>query len=383
MSRGVTGRRGLASTPVLVQDLALAAASAAVDLLAEWDPGATYRRIGHGPMHWQLLLLYALPGYAVLVWRRRHPTVVFAVVCAHSVAAQLLLPVYRPTLSVLLGLYSVARHRGPGRSLWALLGTAATSALGVADELRVIQPEHRTSALVAAVLIYALLDVSVWVAGWWVRRSRHEITDLAYRQEAAARSAVADERGRIARELHDIVAHSVTVIVVQAAGARRVPEPKPPQVDRALADIEATGRQAMAELRRLLGLLAAEGDSELEPLAGLADLPVALARIGATGLTVDLRPRGTPQRLDTSVDLAAYRVVTEGLTNALKHAGPGTRAVVELDWRPAQLTVSVTDDGPGTGRHGESRALSSGRGLIGLRERVRAVGGALDAGPRA
>jgi signal transduction histidine kinase len=220
-----------------------------------------------------------------------------------------------------------------------------------------------------------------------VRRSRHDLTDLELRRQGAARAAVAQERVRIARELHDIVAHSVTIMVLQAAGARRVLRGEAPRVDQALADIESTGRQTMGELRRLLRLLATSGTyadddlNELEPHPGLADVPGVISRVTAAGLSVEVRERGAAVPLDMSVDLAAYRMVSEALTNALKHGGAGAHAVIQLDWHEGGLTVTVTDDGRGQ-PHAESDTLSNRTGLLGLGERVRAIDGVLDAGPR-
>jgi signal transduction histidine kinase len=177
-------------------------------------------------------------------------------------------------------------------------------------------------------------------------------------------------------------------MVLQAAGARRILGADTPQVETALANIETTGRQAMSELRRLLGLLSANSvapghqPDEREPPPGLADLQAVIGRVAAAGLRIESRERGTPRPLDVSIGLAVHRVVTEALTNALKHAGSGAAAEVVLDWGPNLLTVTVTDDGGGQPAPG-SVTLSGGLGLVGLGERVRAVGGSLAAGPTA
>jgi signal transduction histidine kinase len=289
-------------------------------------------------------------------------------------------------LGLLVAFYTLASRCSLRASLYGLGAMSIASGLTIADEVRQVRASERVETLIVDVILFGLVQLVVWAVGRWVRRSRRDLTDLEQRRKAAARSAVAEERLRIARELHDIVANSVTVMVLQAAGARRVLKGESPLVDRALADIEATGRQAMGELRRLLRLLGnydiGGGEfQDLEPHPGLADLPPVLDRLKAAGLVLDVQHRGEPQPLDTSVDLAAHRVVTEGLTNALKHGGTGARAVVLLDWQETHLTVSVTDDGRGH-RQTEAQALSTKRGLLGLGERVRAVGGSLEFGSR-
>nr|WP_240973114.1 histidine kinase [Nonomuraea sp. FMUSA5-5] len=238
--------------------------------------------------------------------------------------------------------------------------------------------------LLVNVILYLVLELAVWGVARITHRSGRELRA----SEARRQAAVAEERARIARELHDIVAHSVTVIVLQAAGTRRILPAGLPQVEKSLANIEATGRQAMAELRRLLGVLVdaglriSDGTRELQPHWGIEDLDPVIERIVAAGLSVEVDHRGTARPLDVSVGLAAHRVVSEGLTNALKHGGAGARTVVLLDWKDDELVVSVTDDG--RGRHlDDTTPLTGGHGLIGLDERIRAVGGNLRAGPLA
>jgi len=370
----------------LVADAALAAVILVLDLLTQWNPAATDRIIGHGPLPWPVMLGYAAAGAVVLTWRRRWPIAVFAILWAHSVVGTLLLPGYRPSLGVLVALYTVATRTTRGRSLVALAAVGGPSALAVLDEIRANPPELRTSTLIAGTILYSLLDLAVWAGGRWVRRSRHDLTDAEARRQAAAAVAVAEERVRIARELHDIVAHSVTIMVLQAAGARRIIRSESP-VEQVLANIETTGRQAMGDLRRLLRLLATSGTyagddlAELEPHPGLADLPAVIDRVTAAGLTVAVRTEGSPVPLGVSVDLAAHRVVAEALTNTLKHAGAGAHADVVLSWHDGVLTVAVTDDGRGQ-PDVEQPGLSNGRGLLGLAERVRAIDGTLHSGSR-
>ncbi|HEX6460779.1 MAG TPA: sensor histidine kinase [Thermoleophilaceae bacterium] len=199
-------------------------------------------------------------------------------------------------------------------------------------------------------------------------------------RELRAEQAVAEERARIARELHDLVAHNVSVMVVQAGAERHALPEGADSTREALTSIETSGRQALAEARRLLGMLRRNGDTggELEPQPGLAQLDFLVEQIERAGLPVRLEVEGERRPLPAGVDLCAYRVVQESLTNALKHAGPA-HAEVRLRYLPAALDVDVADDGSGA-QH--PNGDGAGHGLIGMRERVALYGGRLEAGPR-
>jgi signal transduction histidine kinase len=363
-------------------DVALAGAVAALDLTTQWAPGQEPGLLAGLPPNPPVLLV-AVIGYLPLVWRRRAPFLVFALVWLHSICAQLLVSGYRPTLAVLLALYTVAATYGPVRSLPAVLATFVVSGLSLAAELVGYPAPARAGVLWAGSLIYLLLDLSVWGVGVWVGRTRQDRAELLARRDRAAHEAVVAERDRIARELHDIVAHAVTVMVIQAAGARRVLVRDAQEAERALANIEEAGKQAMIELRRLLRVLG-QGPSQSEgsgwtPYPGLGQVDELVDRLRKAGLDVTVYRKGAPGRLDPSVDLAAHRIIQEALTNVLKHAGPGTRAVVELNWDRTALLLSVRDDGR-QDRPSLPATLSTGHGLLGLNERVRAVGGGLVAG---
>jgi signal transduction histidine kinase len=267
-------------------------------------------------------------------------------------------------------------------------------------------------------LLVLLPTVSVAIAiRLWRRRAGESAERLRRAQaehEAETRRAVELERARIASEMHDVVTHNVSVMVVQAGAARRILDSSPGEAREALLAVEASGRTAMTELRHLLGLLApsgegsgdavdgapaatAERDMTLTPQPGVARIPALLARVCAAGMPVELSveaPGGTPPDLPPGVDLAAFRVVQEGLTNVMKHAGQA-RTAVRLDYGPRDLLITVCDDGrpaaggprvgPGErapGERAEPGPGSGGRGLIGLRERIAVYGGELDAGPR-
>ncbi|MGI6876235.1 sensor histidine kinase [Amycolatopsis sp. 3B14] len=211
--------------------------------------------------------------------------------------------------------------------------------------------------------------------GWLLERER----------ESAARSAVDDERARIARELHDIVSHNVSVMVVQTGAARRVLATEPEQAATALEAVEAAGRDTMTELRNLLGVLAppADGDetADLSPQPSLSRLSPLIDRIAFAGLPVEVRVSGEPRPLPSGVDLTAYRIIQEALTNALKH-GDGRQAEVTVRYSDRYLRVEVLNSGPSV-LSGDAPAPSGeteeGRGLLGLRQRVAVFGGDLDA----
>jgi signal transduction histidine kinase len=223
---------------------------------------------------------------------------------------------------------------------------------------------------------------------------------LATEQELRSRWAVAEERGRIARELHDVVAHSVSVMVVQAGAARRTLAASPDMAAAALGQIESTGRQALVEMRRLLGLLRAGERTDaaaLAPQPGLEHLESLAAAAREAGLPVEVRVEGEPRPLPAGVDLSAYRIVQEALTNVVRHAGPA-RATVRVCYGREALEIQVTDDGPGAAGDGgglvvvtigpdgvlevPGRGNGDGHGLIGMRERVAMFGGTLEAGAR-
>jgi signal transduction histidine kinase len=221
------------------------------------------------------------------------------------------------------------------------------------------------------------LAVAPWLLGRIVRARHLRLIAAEREQEQRARIAVGDERARIARELHDVVAHSVGVIVVQAEGARRVFEHDPERAREALESIERTARTALADMRRSLGVLRRERDERaLAPQPGVDDLPGLIEEARASGLTVELAVEGQRVPLPQALDLSAYRIVQEALTNVIKHAG-AARALVTVRYLDDELEVEVGDDGAGPP---VPAADGSGLGIIGMRERVEAHGGRLHAG---
>ncbi|MFI5522434.1 sensor histidine kinase [Streptomyces platensis] len=249
----------------------------------------------------------------------------------------------------------------------------------------------------ASLFLTVLLTVPfvlAWVLGDSMRTRRAYWAQLEERaarlekeREAQARIAVAAERARIARELHDVVAHNVSVMVVQADGAAYVLDAAPEQTRQALETISGTGRQALAEMRRLLGVLRTgeqPESGEYVPQPGVEQLTDLIDQVRSAGLPVDFRREGEPREVPSSVELTVYRIVQEALTNTRKHGGPDVGATVRLAYRDDDLDLLVEDDGRGAQRelYEEGGADGLGHGLIGMRERVGMVGGTLTAGPR-
>ncbi len=321
-----------------------------------------------------LALLYTVP----IAWRRRHPIAAFAVVWAAGVAASVALDSAVLPFAMLVALYTVASLCERRISLPA----GGITAVG----MLIIQLTTRHADTPGDFVIDYVVFAAAWVLGDSVRIHRAYTASLEERaallqreREDRARRAVAEERARIARELHDVVAHSMSVMVVQAGAARRVMEEQPQRAREALGSIERTGRQALAEMRRLLGVLRKEDDRELAlaPQPGLDQLGVLVEEFREAGLPIDLVVEGEPISLPQGVDLSAYRVVQEALTNTLKHAGPA-RARVLVRYGERELVVEVNDDGHGAPA---GRDYGRGHGLVGMRERVGLFSGELQAGP--
>ena len=331
------------------------------------------------PVHALLLAAITVPLYVRRLWPL---PVLLLVLGATWMQFQLAGEVYQPWFAVLLALYAVAAHGGRRE---ALVGAAATAVQVLAVDV----PKLAAGDPVDEVLPAWFVLAGVWGLGRWIRHRHRETADLQSRALAAEREgaeqaarAVAEERARIARELHDLVAHSMGVIVIQAQAGQRAIDAEPESARAALASIETSGRQGMAELRRLLGLLTSPHDSTVSPQPGLGDLPALVDRLRAAGIPVDVEVDGELDALPAGVDLAAYRIAQEALTNILKHAG---RARVRLVVRygPGTVHLEIVDDGRGAAAGASSaRRSGSGHGLVGMRERAALYDGALEAGPR-
>jgi signal transduction histidine kinase len=303
-------------------------------------------------------LVAALVSGVALVWRRSHPVLTTAAAVGTGAVVQLAAPEGIFPLAALVAMWSLALTR-PLR--WSLLGLAGV--LGVtALALRGNVAEDVWFAMAVAVAIWALAEA--------VGSRRQAIAE-------ASRRAAGEEQARIARELHDVIAHSVSVIVVQAAAADDVFETRPDQARAAVRSIEAAGREALGELRQLLGAVSSPGLPA--PPAGLGRLADLTAPLRDAGLEVAVHREGADLgELPTTVDLSAYRIVQEALTNTLRHAR-ATKASVTIRTADGALELDVSDDGIGAGAPGPS--TGSRRGLVGMRERAELLGGTVDAGP--
>jgi signal transduction histidine kinase len=319
---------------------------------------------------------------AVAISQRSRAPLALAVVVLVSILARPLIPPggdgVSYGLAALVSVYTCAA-RLEGRTMW--IGAALSAAVAIV--LMITDGQD-----FAGVLFYSLLFGAPWAGGRLIRlgRQRQALLErqavlLEEQRDEQARTAVADERTRIARELHDVVAHAISVVVLQARGGRRVLASDPDAAHEAFDVIEATSTQALGEMRRLLGLLRADDEIALAPQPTLARVGDLVGELQAAGLPVDVTVEGEPAPLPPGVDLSAYRIVQEALTNALKHAGPA-RAHVRVVYEDEAVLVEVTDDGLGAAAPALSGVESGGHGLVGIRERVAIVGGVLDAGPR-
>ncbi|PVE07149.1 sensor histidine kinase [Streptomyces scopuliridis] len=325
--------------------------------------------------------------------RRRAPEKVLLLMLALGLA-QLALDVQSnpADFAMLVIIYTVAAQGGPRwASRLALAGGLLASPL---SQLRWPEEGIGTASRVAVAIVLSVPFALAWVLGDSVRTRRayfdqleERATRLEKEREAQAKVAVAAERARIARELHDVVAHNVSVMVVQADGAAYVLDAAPDQAKQALETISSTGRQALAEMRRLLGVLRtgdAKESGEYVPQPDVGQIEDLVEKVRGAGLTVDFRIEGTPRPLPSGVELTAYRIVQEALTNSRKHGGPDVGASVRLVYFDDGLGLLVEDDGRGAAHelYEDGGADGRGHGLIGMRERVGMVGGTLDAGPR-
>jgi signal transduction histidine kinase len=351
---------------------AVVIASLAAGELEAWLPSG----VGSKPVFSVLLAAAALP----LLWRRRFPLaaplVALAVLAGSPLlVGQALLDSGAAIPVALVAGWVLGRGNERPRALVGLAAVYVLFLVAVAGANRVGLGDA----------VYGSLQlVAPWLAGQAVRGREAQLRELGERatrlereREQRRRAAAADERLRIARELHDVVAHSISVMTVQAGGARLLVESEPVRAEEALLQVEETGRLALAEMRRLPGVLGRDGrDDGGGPRAGLTSLAWLLEQVRCAGLPVELIVSGSERPLPAGLDLAAYRVVQEALTNTLKHAGPAI-ARVRLRYAPEALELEVEDDGPGTGTGG-----GGGHGLVGMRERVTIYGGELRAGRR-
>ena len=339
--------------------------------------------------------LTALP----LAARRLYPISVWLAIAA---AIVIIHPAYVPPVAfgtAMYAAYSAITHSRYRNLAIAAVGVVTVLVAGILGD-QLPQFPGRLTAIIA-ILPAAAAGLGIRVLRRRLADSTARLRRAADEAKAATERALVAERARIAAELHDVVTHNVSVMIVQAGAARKIMASSPADAEDALLAVEATGREAMTELRNLLGLLSPAADgtdaaaaagahsadgrspalapAALRPQPGLGELAALIGRVRAAGLRVTLTVTGAARPLPPGADLAAYRVVQEGLTNVLRHAGQATAAVAVHWGDPLELTV--TDDGRGTGPN-DPRAPDQGRGLLGLRERLALYGGKLEAGPR-
>ncbi|MGW8362564.1 sensor histidine kinase [Streptomyces wedmorensis] len=352
--------------------------------------GSTYPAADHPVAAGAVGVLFSL----VVALRRRAPEKMLLLAVALGVVQLVfgLVP-FVADFAMLVIIFTVAAHDGPRwASRLALVGGLCAATL---SQLR--WPMEGTDSGAAKIFFTVIMTVPfalAWVLGDSLRTRRAYFAQLEERasrlekeREAQAKVAVAAERARIARELHDVVAHNVSVMVVQADGAAYVMDSSPETAKQALETISTTGRQALAEMRRLLGILRTgehQEAGEYVPQPDVRQIEDLVEQVRGAGLTVDFAIEGSPRPLPSGVELTAYRIVQEALTNTRKHGGPDVGASVRLVYFDDGLGLLVEDDGRGAPQemYEDGGADGRGHGLIGMRERVGMVGGTLDAGPR-
>jgi signal transduction histidine kinase len=369
-------RRIVGRDPGLVVDAGLAITGVGLAAVAAWGPAGLVGAPIAGRA-WLLALWPFLFG-TPLVLRRRAPLAMWIAIWAAIALLDLITGRPPEGLEVMfvlfVGSYSLGAHASPRRAAVGLAIAAPVMALTMRQGGLLALQQHPGGASLGLSFVQVL---AFWLAGVLVR-ARRQAASLAGRNAALKRQAeqaAANERTRIARELHDIVAHHLSVIVLQAAGARASGKHAPA----ALEKIEQSGRQALSETRRLLGVLRDTGeDGDLAPQPGMGELTSLTDSVRAAGLPVSLVIRGDETELPALLDVSVYRIVQEALTNVVKHAGPA-RAEVTVGCADGAVTIEVTDNGTGKKRDVNQ---CDGHGLAGMRERVAVIGGELQAGPQ-
>jgi signal transduction histidine kinase len=360
--------------PGAIGDAGTGIAAAGLTAVAAWGPAYLTGTDLSGPP-WLLVLLPVLTG-AALTLRRRAPLLMWTAIWA-GISLHYLITQHEPqNLEFMAVVFAAAYSLGAHASLRrAAAGLVISAAMILASEAALLVFSRHPGG--ASISLASIPLLAFWLAGVLIR-ARRQSAALAGRNAALQRQAeqaAAAERTRIARELHDIVAHHLSVIVLQAAGARASGK----TTEATLQKIEDNGRQALAETRRLLGVLRDTGAQDgLTPQPGIGDLAALADSVRAAGLPVNLVVDGDPAALPAAVDLSVYRIVQEALTNVLKHAGPA-RADVMIGCAGETVTIEITDDGA---RKHPGQTLGGGHGLAGMRERAAIFGGEFHAGPR-
>lgn len=345
---------------------------AAVALLVVLAGGVLRRTPEFGAPEW-VAVTAAVVAAALVAVRRRWPVAVLAVELAANALLAVLAVGGNPAVVVALALYTATVTRPPRASLVLLAVSLAVSVPAEAVPLLFGRPQPDLQTGLTLVLLSVLVLAAAWALGTAVRVRR------LYAMRTTGKlteQAVAEERLRIARELHDVITHGMTLMTVQASVASYLTDSRPEEVRAALAVIETTGRDALAELRRMLGVLRADGPAgELAPAPGLADLAALATSAEQAGVSVELDVAGD-REVPAAIGLSVYRIVQEALTNVVRHAAPAV-CRVRVGIGDEEITVDVTDDG----QHRRAAPEPAGHGIIGMRERAALFGGRLDAEP--
>lgn len=326
---------------------------------------------------------------APLVWRRSHPEQVFFFVSGVAVLQWLSgTSLQGGNVGLLVALYAISVYGEVKYSRIAL----AVGGLGVLMATARYYTSSDWRQQITMMVAFGALVFGVWAfgerrrtRGLYVAQLEERAAQLERDRDREAKLAVSAERTRIAREIHDVVAHGLSIMIVQADGGLYAADASPEQAKKALATIGDTGRASLTEMRKMLGLLKQDTQPGLDPdqprpQPGISSLPELIENVREAGLSVDYQVTGTPRDLPALLGLTAYRIVQEGLTNTLKHAGPGARTSVYLDFGREMLTVVVSDDGRGGG---VAPSTDPGHGLVGMRQRASISGGTVNAGPKA
>ena len=350
-------------------DVLLAGAVLAASQAEAWT--GTFATHRQGP-HWAQAAAYAVAALALLL-RRVAPLRCALLVCGALVIDFVAFGSpegFGVAMIPLVAAYSVANGEERRPALWGLASVVAMGVVWVA-----LDPETVTRTQTVQASVWMSPWVIAWLLGAYLRTRRLYVEGLVREREDRAAVAVAEERGRIARELHDVIGHSVSVMTVQASAVRRLMRPDQVKERIALEAVEATGREALAEMRRMVSVLRSQdGRPDLAPPPTLGQVERLVEDFRRAGLAVTLESEGDPVALPPGLDLTAYRLIQEGLTNTLRHAG-ATRASVRVCYRPDSLLLCVRDDG-----RGPLATSLDGTGLLGMRERVGVYGGELAAG---
>jgi signal transduction histidine kinase len=379
--RTLTGMTGIL-TPRRVS-----ARSKAFDLLLAGGLTLFFGFFSLAQQHFSGILGLAMLG--PLIWRRTHPELVFFGISAIAVLQWLAgIPLMAGNVGLLVALYAISVY-GDVRYSRIALGVGG---LGVLMATARYYSNSDWRQQITMMVALGALVFGVWAIGerrrtrgLYVAQLEERAAQLERDRDREATLAVSNERTRIAREIHDVVAHGLSIMIVQADGGLYAADASPEQAKKALATIGDTGRASLNEMRKMLGLLKQDEQPELDPnqprpQPGVSSLPELIENVRQAGLSVDYQVTGQPRDLPALLGLTAYRIVQEGLTNTLKHAGPGARTSVLLDFGREMLTVVVTDDGRGAA---VAPSSDPGHGLVGMRQRASISGGTVNAGPKA